>query len=67
MKRARKMAEKALRALGKEDLLYPHHGNVCARAEAYDRLAEFFEEYARTVPADPQSEALRRRPDQEPR
>lgn len=45
---ARDMAEKALRALGKEDLLYPHHGDVHARPAAYDRLAEFFEEFARS-------------------
>ena len=44
--RAREKAEEALKALGKEDLLFPHHGDVHARPEAYERLAEFFEAYA---------------------
>lgn len=46
MTTAREVAEKALRALGKEDLLYTHHTDVHARAGAYVRLAEFIEEYA---------------------
>lgn len=40
--RARKIAEEALRALGKNDDLYAHHGGVCAHQSAYDRLAVFF-------------------------
>lgn len=44
---AKKAAEKALHALGKEELLYAHHMGVHARPGAYARLAEFFEEYAR--------------------
>lgn len=43
---AKKLAMKALRALGKEDLLYAHHGEIYARGEAYEKLAEFFERYA---------------------
>lgn len=43
------LAEKALRALGQEDLLYTHHGDVHARAAAYERLADFFEEYSGEV------------------
>lgn len=43
---AKKLASEALRALGKEDLLYAHHGTVYARNEAYEKLAEFFERYA---------------------
>lgn len=44
---AKKFAEKALRALANEDLIYSHHGILNARPKAYERLAEFFEEYAR--------------------
>ena len=43
MSEARDAARVALKALANEDLLYTHHGNVCAREEAYDRLAVFFE------------------------
>jgi len=46
---AKDAAKKALLALGKEDLLYAHHGVVHARPKAYDRLGELFEEYARQV------------------
>jgi len=46
-----KMAEEALRALGKEDLLFTHHGDVHARPDAYERLAEFFELYAQQTQA----------------
>lgn len=45
-KKATKAAEKALRALGKEDFLYAHHGVVHARPEAYERLGEFFTLFA---------------------
>jgi len=66
------IAKKALRVLGKEDLLFVHGMNVHARPGAYERLARFFEEYRfRCVEdpegEDPESEALRLRPDQEPR
>lgn len=44
-------AEEALRALGKEDLLFCHHQEVMARPGAYERLAEFFEEYAQATQA----------------
>jgi hypothetical protein len=40
------MAQLALRSLGKEDLIFSHHGGVQARPEAYKRLASFFEQYA---------------------
>lgn len=40
LKRARKAAEKALKALVDEDLLYQHHGNICKREGTYDRLAD---------------------------
>ena len=40
------MAQLALRSLGKEDLIFSHHGGVQARPEAYKRLAAFFEQYA---------------------
>lgn len=39
-------AEDALRALGKEELLFVHHGDVYVRPDAYARLATFFEAYA---------------------
>ena len=35
---AEKMAERWLHELGKQDLLYTHHGEVCAREEAYTWL-----------------------------
>ena len=47
------MAEKALRALAKEDLLFEHHGVLNARPGAYKRLAEFFKEYAASVKGNP--------------
>lgn len=43
---ALKQAKRALQALGKEDLIFSHHGGVQARPEAYVRLAAFFEAYA---------------------
>lgn len=43
---SKELAERVLRRLAKEDLLYQHHGNVCAREEAYTLLADFFEAYA---------------------
>lgn len=36
----KKFAEKALRQLATEDLLFAHHGSVHARPEAYEKLAE---------------------------
>ena len=39
-----KWAEVALRTLGKEGLLFSHHGEVMARPEAYERLSELFNE-----------------------
>lgn len=45
-----KAATKALEKLGKEDLLFCHHGTVIARLNssptAYQRLADLFQEYA---------------------
>lgn len=38
----RDAAESILRDLVKEDLLYQHHGNVCAREEAFERLARYY-------------------------
>ena len=35
-------AETILRTLGNEDLLFTHHGVVCARPGAYKRLAEYY-------------------------
>ena len=49
---SKEAAKKALEALGKEELLFSHHQNVYARPEAYARLAEFFEEYARNKSND---------------
>lgn len=61
MSEARDAARVALKALANEDLLYTHHGNVCAREEAYDRLAVFFEAYAeRRTPRDPAKQEKRR-------
>lgn len=50
---AEQMAHDALHALGKEDLLFTHHGNVLARPEAYPRLADFFEKYEGQEPSKP--------------
>lgn len=41
---AKKLAMKTLRALGKADLIYAHHGEVYARDEAYEKLAALIEE-----------------------
>lgn len=46
-KEAIEAARAALRELGKEDLIYSHHGGVHAHPKAYEKLAEFFEEYAK--------------------
>ena len=47
---AKAMAERALRALAKEDLLFSHHHVINARPGAYERLAGFFNDYVkRTV------------------
>ncbi len=43
---ANTFARDALKALANEDLIYAHHGSVCARDDAYKRLAMFFESYA---------------------
>jgi hypothetical protein len=48
--RAVKLSKEALEALGKEDLLYAHHGAVFARPpDAYERLADFFEKFLEGV------------------
>jgi 8-oxo-dGTP pyrophosphatase MutT (NUDIX family) len=39
------LAKEALEALDREGLIYSHHAVICARPDAFSRLAEFFEQY----------------------
>lgn len=43
-------AESMLKTLGKEDLLFSHHGEVLARPRAYARLAELIDESKTQIP-----------------
>lgn len=43
---ARLAAEEILRALGREDLLYAHYGDVHARPNAYDALGRALDVFA---------------------
>jgi 8-oxo-dGTP pyrophosphatase MutT (NUDIX family) len=40
------LAKEALETLDREGLIYTHHSAICARPEAFPRLAEFFERYS---------------------
>jgi hypothetical protein len=39
-------ARRVLRELAKDELIYQHHGEMCARPEAYERLAKLIREQA---------------------
>jgi hypothetical protein len=52
MKFTPEQAEEILKTLGKEDLLFCHHGEVMARPEAYKRAALLIEQTINRKPDD---------------